>query len=129
MARVSRDRARPDPGYWSRLASSPQEWQQFCWRVGMRFTARAGMRVIEDGASIAEAVNATIGSEADDLRGLGAPAGLVDAFVRDYSQARAHQMALVSDFVDNWRSIEAMPDDDTGRGKRAARSKRRTAAE
>ena len=126
-ARPARRLAPADPAYWSLLRSSPEEWQQFCWRVGMGFTARAGMRVIEEGVSIAEAVNAAIESEADDLRSIGAPASLVDAFIRDYTEARVHQMALVSDFVEMWRRVEAMPDDDTGRRKRAPRRKRSSA--
>ncbi len=122
---MKRVRAEVDPAYWSRLASSPEEWRQFCWRVGMRFTARASMRVIDGGASIAEAVNATIETEADDLRALGAPASLVDAFVRDYTEARPHQLALVSDFVDNYRRMEAMPVTKTGLRKRARKAQAR----
>ena len=123
---MKRDPAKADPAYWSLLASSAEEWQQFCTRMGMRFTAWAGMRVIEDGMSIAEAVNLTIETEAEQLRAMGAPASLVDAFVRDYTEARSHQMALVSDFVESMRRVEEIPLTKTGLRKKPRRARQST---
>lgn len=117
----------PREADWSRVSSSEVEWRAFCSRVGLRFLARAARRVTHDGRSIAEAVNDTIASEADDMLARGAPASLVARFVADYTDARAHQMALVGDWVENWRRIEEIPVTKTRLRKRpraAARMKR-----
>lgn len=115
-------RERP-PVDWSRVTSSQEEWRQFCGRVGMRFMARATLRVQEHGESIAEAVNATIATEAEDMRQQGAPSGLVEQFVADYSAARAHQMALVSDMLEAHRRIEEIPVAKTGLRKKPRRAR------
>lgn len=112
------------PTDWARITSSQEEWRQFCWRVGMRFVARAATRVRDEGQSIAEAVNATIAGEAAEMRSDGAPEGLVAQFVADYSEARAHQMALVSDMLEGWRKVDEIPVTKTGLRKKPRQPRR-----
>lgn len=100
---------RGGPRDWSRVTSSREEWEQFCGRVGMKFVAVAARRVTDRGESVAAAVNATIAETAEEMRRDGAPAELVDMFVADYSAARAHQMALVSDWLEHLGSLEEKP--------------------
>lgn len=111
----------PRESDWSRVTSSEAEWRAFCGAVGLRFLARAARRVTHDGESIAQAVNATIASEADDMRDKGAPPELVERFVLDYTRERAHQMTLVSDWVQSWRGISEGVGAKPSRRKRASR--------
>lgn len=111
---------RKDPASydWASVTASREAWERFCRMVGLRFTAVATLRVRERGETIAEAVNAAIAEEAEDMRAKGAPEPLVTMFVRDYTEARAHQMELVSDYLELWRMGDEVPVTKTGRRKR-----------
>jgi len=108
---------------WSSVTASQEAWQRYCGAVGLKFIAVAVKRVREHGETIAEAVNATIAKTAEDMRRDGAPERLVSMFVEDYSAARAHQMRLVADWIEELRRIDELPGAKTGPRKRRRAAK------
>lgn len=102
----SKAERRSEPVDWHLVTSTSEGWHRFCGFTGLKVIGLAVRRVRTRGESIAEATNEAIEEMAEQLRQLDPPAGVVDAFLRDYRADRPNQMAMIADSL---RATEAPP--------------------
>lgn len=94
--RASRsDRPQP-PVDWKVVTSSQEAWLRFCTFTGFRVIGLAVERVREHGGSVPEAFDLAVEQVAAEMERDGPPAGLVEAFRRDYRADRDNQIAAIA---------------------------------